>query len=115
MALVNGIAENIHDLLDLDAPVLDPTKADTAIFYSITNAQSGLAGISFGNFLIKRVVEELRQEFPGLKTFSTLSPVPGFRKWLDARLAEGDSALLLPAERKAMRGLTANKGGRRAC
>ena len=57
--------------------------ADTAIFYSISNCQAGLAGISFGNFLIKRVVEELSGEFRNLKTFATLSPIPGFRRWLD--------------------------------
>ncbi len=65
----------------------DPAHADTAIFYSISNCQSGLAGISFGNFLIKRVVEELSGEFRNLKTFATLSPIPGFRRWLDPLLA----------------------------
>jgi len=63
-------------------------RADTAIFYSISNCQDGLRGISFGNFLIKQVVEELEAEFPQLKRFSTLSPVPGFRRWLIHRLAE---------------------------
>ena len=53
------------------------------MFYSISNCQKGLAGISFGNFLIKQVVEELRREFPKIETFVTLSPVPGFRRWLD--------------------------------
>jgi len=82
VALVNGIADNVQNLLDEDAPVLDVEKADTAIFYSISNAQQGLAGISFGNFLIKRVVKLLQQEFPHLKNFATLSPVPGFARWL---------------------------------
>ncbi|WP_413203894.1 malonyl-CoA decarboxylase [Rhodospirillum sp. A1_3_36] len=103
VALVHGISERVGDLLDLKAPVLDPSTADTAIFYSISNAQAGLAGISFGNFLIKRVVETLRRELPGLKAFSTLSPVPGFRRWLEERLAQGDKALLLPAERKGLK------------
>ena len=58
--------------------------ADTAIFYSISNAQKGLSGISFGNFLIKSVVKKLQQEFPQLKQFATLSPIPGFCRWLDS-------------------------------
>ena len=62
--------------------------ADTAIFYSISNCQDGLRGVSFGNFLIKQVVEELKAELPRLVRFSTLSPVPGFRRWLNKRLAE---------------------------
>ncbi len=102
VALVRGIATNIHDLLDEAAPVGDPTAADTAIFYSISNAQKGLAGISFGNFLIKRVVEVLAAEFPNLKTFATLSPIPGFRSWLDERLGQGEPGLLTAAEHKAL-------------
>jgi len=102
VALVNGIAGNVQSLLDLSAPALDPEDANTAIFYSISNAQAGLAGISFGNFLIKQVVERLSHSFPKVNTFSTLSPIPGFRSWLDRRLAEGEPGLLLPAERKAL-------------
>ncbi|MFQ5763707.1 MAG: malonyl-CoA decarboxylase [Rhodospirillales bacterium] len=102
VALVNGLADNIQALLDERAPVEDPQNADTAIFYSISNAQRGLAGISFGNFLIKRVADQLAAEFKGLKTFATLSPVPGFSKWLDRVLAEGEPNLLSNAERKAL-------------
>ena len=80
---MNGMAGNVQDLLDEEAPLLDPHEADTAIFYSISNAQTGLAGISFGNFLIKKVVASLSKDLPNLKTFATLSPIPGFRKWLD--------------------------------
>ena len=69
------------------APAGDPARADTAIFYSISNCQEGLRGISFGNFLIKQVVEELKAELPQLTQFSTLSPVPGFHRWLDRQLA----------------------------
>lgn len=102
VALVQGLATNIGSLLDEKAPVLDPTEADTAIFYSISNAQKGLAGISMGEFLIKRVVEELKKEFPNLKTFATLSPVPGFRAWLEER-ARGDAPTLLDdADRKVL-------------
>ena len=86
VALVKGLAGSVQGLLDEKAPVLDPREADTAIFYSISNCQHGLAGISFGNFLIKRVVEELSAEFRNLKTFATLSPIPGFRAWLDGKL-----------------------------
>jgi malonyl-CoA decarboxylase len=102
VALVNGIADNVQKLLDPAAPVQNPAQADTAIFYSINNAQRGLDGISFGNFLIKRVVDRLSQEFPGLKTFATLSPVPGFLGWLRRVLAEGEQGLLLASERKAL-------------
>jgi len=90
VALVSGMADNVQDLLDLHAPEGDPGKADTAIFYSISNAQAGLAQVSFGDFLIKRVVDELKNELPNLRTFATLSPVPGFRRWLDRLLTEND-------------------------
>ncbi len=86
VALVQGLAGSVQALLDQKAPVLDPRDADTAIFYSISNCQRGLAGISFGNFLIKRVVEVLGAEFRNLRTFATLSPIPGFRRWLEAAL-----------------------------
>jgi malonyl-CoA decarboxylase len=83
VALVKGIAGNIQTLLDESVPPIDSGEIDTAIFYSITNTQRGLAGISFGDYLIKRVVERFSQELPQLKTFATLSPVPGFRAWLE--------------------------------
>ncbi|HPF58957.1 MAG TPA: malonyl-CoA decarboxylase [Candidatus Competibacteraceae bacterium] len=106
VALVNGIADNVQTLLDETAPVLDPHVADTAIFYSISNAHDGLSGISFGNFLIKRVVDELASEFKNLKTFATLSPIPGFQRWLDRQLSEPDRDVegewLTAAERKAL-------------
>jgi len=109
VALVNGLAGNVQELLDEDAPVIDPDDADTAIFYSISNAQRGLAGISFGGFLIKRVVDELQGEFSGLKTFSTLSPIPGFRNWLDTALA-GDAPVLNADESEALRKVAALSG-----
>jgi malonyl-CoA decarboxylase len=102
VALVKGLAGSVQNLLDEKAPVLDPSQADTAIFYSISNCQSGLAGISFGNFLIKRVVEELSAEFRNLKTFATLSPLPGFRRWLDPLLADNDGNLLSEDETKKL-------------
>jgi len=87
VALVNGLADDIHKLLDEGAPRAESAEADTAIFYSISNTQKGLRGISFGDFLIKKVVESLLRDMPNLKTFATLSPVPGFRRWLDTQLA----------------------------
>ncbi|WP_169569600.1 malonyl-CoA decarboxylase [Sneathiella limimaris] len=84
VALVKGLASAVQPLLDLQADRLDPDRADTAIFYSISNCQEGLKGISFGNFLIKQVVAELSVELPNLKHFSTLSPIPGFMKWLNS-------------------------------
>jgi malonyl-CoA decarboxylase len=112
VALVKGMADNVHALLDESAPVGDPRAADAAIFYSISNCQRGLAGISFGNFLIKQVASDLAAELPHLKTFATLSPVPGFRAWLDPRLAAEEETMLLPAERKAIAELPAEKGAR---
>jgi malonyl-CoA decarboxylase len=88
VALVKGLAGSVQRLLDTSAPLLEPAEADTAIFYSISNCQAGLGGISFGNFLIKRVVGLLGQEFRNIKQFATLSPMPGFRRWLDRRLDE---------------------------
>jgi len=94
VALVKGIADNVQVLLDEDAPLGDPRAADCAIFYSISNAQAGLSAINFGNFLIKRVVDDLSRELPKLTTFATLSPVPGFRRWLDHVVTEGSAQLL---------------------
>ncbi len=82
-ALTERISTTVAPLLDPNSSEADPTRADCAIFYSITNCQDGLRGISFGNLLIKQVVDELGREFPRLKTFATLSPVPGFRAWLN--------------------------------
>jgi malonyl-CoA decarboxylase len=106
VALVNGLAGNVQKLLDEDAPTQEIETADTAIFYSISNAQKGLAGISFGNFLIKKVVKKLSDEFPQLKQFATLSPIPGFAKWLEScapatlcNLPGGEDWLSLPPPR----------------
>ena len=76
VALTQGLARDIAPLLDINAPVLPPEKADTAIFYSINNCLDGLRGIPFGNFLIKQVVDELHAELPNIRNYSTLSPVP---------------------------------------
>ena len=86
VALVDDASDNVQALLDLGAPLGDPDRAQAAVFYSISNCQSGLAGVSFGSFLIKRVATDLASELPGIKQFVTLSPVPGFRKWLERSL-----------------------------
>jgi malonyl-CoA decarboxylase len=82
VALINEIAASVTPLLDETAAPADLSRATTAIFYSISNTQTGLRGVSFGDSLIKRVVESLHEEFPRLKTFATLSPIPGLRSWL---------------------------------
>jgi len=103
VALVQGMADNVQVLLDRELPLADTSEVDAAIFYSITNAQQGLVGISFGNFLIKRVVDQLASEFPKIKTFATLSPIPGLRKWIDETIAGGDAELLAGDERSALK------------
>ncbi|MEN3351456.1 MAG: malonyl-CoA decarboxylase [Bradyrhizobium sp.] len=99
VALVEGLATAVPPLLvqdtDADAARARAARADTAIFYSISNCQDGLRGVSFGNFLIKQVVEELQTEFPQLKRFSTLSPIPGLRRWLGQQSLAGDDAAML--------------------
>jgi malonyl-CoA decarboxylase len=105
VALVNGMAPSVDQLLDEGAPEIDPKTADTAIFYSISNAQRGLDGISFGNFLIKRVVELLSHDFPNLKAFATLSPIPGFSRWLEEQMKDEQAVLLTSADRKVLAGL----------
>ena len=104
VALAGEMAEDIMPLLDEQAAASDLDKATTAIFYSISNTQPGLRGVSFGDSLIKRVVETLKDEFPRLRTFATLSPIPGFRSWLGQHaaglldtLADKDRAALAQA------------------
>ncbi|MBN2644417.1 MAG: malonyl-CoA decarboxylase [Desulfuromonadaceae bacterium] len=114
VALVKGLASSIQSLLSEKRTEIPPGKADTAIFYSISNAQAGLKGISFGPFLIKKVVDSLRQNLPNLKTFSTLSPIPGFRRWLELLLADDTSApaknALVTALRQAAQSLSIEPG-----
>src|SRR5450432_92681 len=98
VALTESIPTAIAPLLAEDRQLIPTDRARTAVFYSISNTQRGLGGISFGNFLIKQVVEELRRELPKLENFVTLSPVPGFMKWLkrpdDAPVSEEERKLL---------------------
>lgn len=90
VALTNDIPAAIAPLLAASRKPIDPAKATTAVFYSISNCQPGLQGVSFGNFLIKQVVDDLKRDLPDLKNFVTLSPVPGFVRWLQR---EGKASL----------------------
>jgi malonyl-CoA decarboxylase len=98
VALTKGMAGNVQRLLDARAETSDAEGANTAIFYSISNCQQGLAGISFGNFLIKRVAEKLAGDLPNIKDFATLSPIPGLRRHIDDRLKTDGDAVLTQGE-----------------
>ena len=82
VALSNGMPQTINEIIKIDRNIILDKDINTAVFYSISNCQEGLSGISFGNFLIKKVAHKLKQEHEGLDRFTTLSPVPGFTKWL---------------------------------
>ena len=101
VALTSALPSAIGEILSEKRRMVDPHTANCAIFYSISNCQDGLRGIPFGNFLIKRVVGLLCEELPKLKTFATLSPVPGFAAWLkQAPGAAGGDKVRLPADRE---------------
>ncbi|MBC8342976.1 MAG: malonyl-CoA decarboxylase family protein [Bacteroidetes bacterium] len=113
VALTKGMADNIHELLDESKTPIDPKDANTAIFYSITATQKGLKGISYGNFLIKRVVNKLSSEFTNLKFYATLSPIPKFRQWLEAYLLDHDDVLSMKEGekiKKLAKTFSANEG-----
>ena len=94
VALTKGLASSIQDVLSAKSPDRDADfKPDAAIFYSINNCQPGLVGVSFGNFLIKQVTDSLAEEIPSLRYYATLSPIPGFRAWLNEELAAPQSPL----------------------
>ncbi|MFV0475790.1 MAG: malonyl-CoA decarboxylase [Pikeienuella sp.] len=101
VALTKGVPGSIAALLAEDREPGLAQEADTAVFYSISNCQAGLAGVSFGNLLIKQVAEDLGRALPGLKTYVTLSPIPGLMKWLQAEKRE-------TAEGEALKGLAAD-------
>lgn len=82
VALVIGIPNSVQAILAENREIIDPDKADTAVFYSISNCQAGLRGVSFGNSLIKQVVDDLHGEMASVSNFVTLSPIPGFNRWL---------------------------------
>lgn len=103
VALTDVLPSGIGQIIGEERAIVDPRQASHAIFYSISNCQEGLRGIPFGNYLIKRVVGLLREELPQLKCFATLSPVPGFARWLAAE--RGKDAAVPPASE--LRGLAA--------
>ena len=107
VALVEGMADSIQALLDESARPIEPGAANSAIFYSISNTQEGLRGVSFGDFLIKRVAHRLASELPNIKLFATLSPIPGFRAWLTRQPAD---VLLAPMTEEEQGGLRALGG-----
>ena len=105
MALTRDMPDAIAPILAPGREVVESDKMRTAVFYSISNCQRGLGGVSFGNFLIKQVVEEIRRELPKLATFVTLSPVTGFAAWLERERAEAGSAALAETDKAAFAAL----------
>ncbi|HLN07629.1 MAG TPA: malonyl-CoA decarboxylase [Xanthobacteraceae bacterium] len=105
VALTDGIASAIAPILATKRQILPPERANTAVFYSISNCQRGLSGVTFGHFLIKQVVEEISREMPKLSTFVTLSPVPGFAKWLVSERAIENSPAFTAEDRGSLAGL----------
>jgi len=110
VALVEEISDNVNQILDEKAEEFELTKPTTAIFYSISSAQKGLAGVSLGNYLIKRVVDELKRTTPTLDTFATLSPAPGFSRWIKAaaKAKSDELSLFNDEEREELRKLGAD-------
>ena len=102
VALTRDIPGAISPLLDLTRTPIPATDATTAVFYSISNTQRGLTGISFGNFLFKQVVEEIKRELPNVHTFVTLSPVPGFAAWINRERAAENSPFIDTSARAAL-------------
>jgi malonyl-CoA decarboxylase len=105
VALTRAIPGAIAPILSDKRDPVEPKRATTAVFYSITNCQRGLAGVTFGHFLIKQVVEELSRDIPSVGTFVTLSPAPNFAEWLDRERTKSGSAAIDDADRKALAAL----------
>jgi malonyl-CoA decarboxylase len=105
VALTRGIPAAIDPILSAKRERVEPERATTAVFYSISNCQRGLAGVSFGHFLIKQVVEEVCRQIPRLATFVTLSPAPNFAEWLKRERAAEASIALSEEDRAALKAL----------
>ncbi|MDO9383177.1 MAG: malonyl-CoA decarboxylase [Hyphomicrobiaceae bacterium] len=105
VALTTEVPAAIAPLLKGDRKLQPGEAPTTAVFYSISNCQPGLRGISFGNFLLKQVVEDLAREIPSLKTFVTLSPVPHFARWLDRLIASDPAGVISPEDRETLTAL----------
>lgn len=102
VALMDSVADSVQSILAPKTTHEKPAEYNTAIFYSISNCQEGLRGISFGNFLIKQVVMHLKEELPQLKQFATLSPIPGFSRWLEKTLSSEENDLLSAEDRQEL-------------
>jgi malonyl-CoA decarboxylase len=102
VALTRAIPGGIAPILSDKRDPVEPKRATTAVFYSITNCQRGLSGVTFGHFLIKQVVEELSRDIPSVGTFVTLSPAPNFADWLNRERAKSASAAIDDADREAL-------------
>jgi malonyl-CoA decarboxylase len=102
VALTREIPGAIDPILTMQGEPVETQQPTTAVFYSISNCQRGLAGVSFGNFLIKQVAEEIAREYPKLARFVTLSPVPGFAGWLRRELSAENSRAIKPEDREAL-------------
>ncbi len=90
LALTRGVTADVTAILDTRSPVLDPESCDSAMFFSISSCHDGLRGVPFGNLLLRQVIAELQVRLPGIRTFATVSPVPGFRGWInDLALQKG--------------------------
>lgn len=105
VALTRGAPVAIEPILSAEREVVEPERATTAVFYSISNCQRGLAGVSFGHFLIKQVVEDISRQMPRLSTFVTLSPAPNFAEWLSRERAAEASVVLSEEDRTALAAL----------
>ncbi|HVL56422.1 MAG TPA: malonyl-CoA decarboxylase [Burkholderiaceae bacterium] len=105
VALTAEIPQAIAPLLADERTPLDPTRATTAIFYSISTCHAGLRGVTFGSFLIKQVAEELSREFPSIENYATLSPIPRFVRWLRTQFGADGTSLLDPAAREQLQPL----------
>jgi malonyl-CoA decarboxylase len=105
VALTRGIPAAIDPILSAKREPVEPERATTAVFYSISNCQRGLAGVSFGHFLIKQVVEEVCRQIPRLSTFVTLSPAPNFAEWLKRERASEASIALSEDDRTDLKAL----------
>jgi malonyl-CoA decarboxylase len=105
VALTRAIPGAIAPILSDKRDPVEPQRATTAVFYSITNCQRGLAGVTFGHFLIKQVVEEVSREVPRVASFVTLSPAPNFANWLNRERANPGSAALDDHDREALSAL----------
>ncbi len=106
VALVEELSDNVNTLLDTSQSENIGDNDHTAIFYSISSTQQGLLGISLGDFLIKRVTDELRRELPQLNVFSTLSPIPGFSEWLMRTIADDADSVITPQNRESINALS---------